>query len=149
MGFSDENGAKKFYFPEVPNQVLGRVIKSGQVGVQQTYFLWMAQSGHEISKYFLKQFRQEPFQLELIAFDYRNCPYLTFSSFVYDQIFVKFVDNQKEASLELEIYLGYAYQSLSCATAINTKFSELFSPKGVYVKYKNAILSHIDCSFRA
>ena len=42
MGFSDENGAKKFYFPEVPNQVLGRVIKSGQVGVQQTYFLWMA-----------------------------------------------------------------------------------------------------------
>ena len=35
------------------------------------------------------------------------------------------------------------YQSLSCATAINTKFSELFSPKHIYVKYKNAILSYI------
>ena len=44
----------------------------------------------------------------------------------------------------------HAYQSLSCVTAINTIFSELFSPKRVYVKYKNAILSHkhVGCSFR-
>ena len=59
----------------------------------------------------------------------------------------------------LSEYLGYlqhvllythshAYQSLSCATTINTKFSELFSLKRVYVKYKFAILSHIGCSFR-
>ena len=29
-------------------------------------------------------------------------------------------------------------QSLSCATVISTKFSELLSLKGIYVKYKNA-----------
>ena len=40
---------------------------------------------------------------------------------------------------------GHAYQSLSCETAINTDFSELFSLKRIYVKYKNAILSLIDC----
>ena len=42
----------------------------------------------------------------------------------------------------------HTYQSLACETAINTKFSELFSLKRIYVKYKNAILSHIGCSFR-
>ena len=42
----------------------------------------------------------------------------------------------------------HQHQSLSFATAINTKFSELFSPKRIYVKYKNAILSRIGCSFR-
>ena len=41
-----------------------------------------------------------------------------------------------------------AYQSLACETAINTDFSELFSLKRIYVKYKNAILSLIDCFFR-
>ena len=41
-----------------------------------------------------------------------------------------------------------AYQSLACETAINTDFSELFSPKRIYVKYENAILSLIDCFFR-
>ena len=44
--------------------------------------------------------------------------------------------------------LKHAYQSLACTTEINTKFSELFSPKRVYVTYKNAILSNIGCSFR-
>ena len=39
----------------------------------------------------------------------------------------------------------HAYQSLACETAINTECSELFSLKHIYVKYKNAILSHIDC----
>ena len=38
--------------------------------------------------------------------------------------------------------VGHTYQSLSCETAINTEFSELFSLKCIYVKYKNAILSH-------
>ena len=42
----------------------------------------------------------------------------------------------------------HTYQSLSCETAINTEFSVLFSLKRIYVKYKNAILSHIGCSFR-
>ena len=42
----------------------------------------------------------------------------------------------------------HTYQSLSCETAINTEFSVLFSLKRFYVKYKNAILSHIGCSFR-
>ena len=38
----------------------------------------------------------------------------------------------------------HAYQSFSFATAINTKCSELFSLKRVYVNcmYKNAVLSH-------
>ena len=45
-------------------------------------------------------------------------------------------------------YLVHAYQSLACETAINTDFSELFSLKQIYVKYKNAILSLIDCFFR-
>ena len=44
--------------------------------------------------------------------------------------------------------LTHTYQSLSCETAINTEFSELFSLKRIYVKYKNAILSHKGCSFR-
>ena len=35
---------------------------------------------------------------------------------------------------------SHAYQSLACETAINTDFSELFSVKRIYVKYKNAIL---------
>ena len=42
----------------------------------------------------------------------------------------------------------HAYQSLACETAINTDFSELFSLKRIYVKYKNAILSLIDSFFR-
>ena len=42
----------------------------------------------------------------------------------------------------------HAYQSLACETAINTDFRELFSLKRIYVKYKNAILSLIDCFFR-
>ena len=42
----------------------------------------------------------------------------------------------------------HAYQSLACETAINTEFSELFSPKHIHVKYKNAILSLIDLFFR-
>ena len=42
----------------------------------------------------------------------------------------------------------HACQSLTCETAINTDFSELFSLKRIYVKYKNAILSLIDCFFR-
>ena len=41
--------------------------------------------------------------------------------------------------------LIHAYQSLACETATNTDFSELFSLKHIYVKYKNAILSLIDC----
>ena len=47
----------------------------------------------------------------------------------------------------LYFFLSHTYQSLSCETAINTEFSELFSPKRMYVKYKNAILLHIGCSF--
>ena len=43
--------------------------------------------------------------------------------------------------------LSHAYQSLACKTAINTDFSELFSLKRIYVKYKNAILSLIDRFF--
>ena len=42
----------------------------------------------------------------------------------------------------------HACQSLACETAINTDFSELFSLKRIYVKYKNAILSLIDGFFR-
>ena len=42
----------------------------------------------------------------------------------------------------------HAYQSLAWEIAINTEFSELFSLKRIYVKYKNAVLSHIDCFFR-
>ena len=45
-------------------------------------------------------------------------------------------------------YFEHAYQSLACETAINTDFSELFSLKRFYVKYKNAILSLIGCFFR-
>ena len=44
----------------------------------------------------------------------------------------------------------HAYQTLSCETAINTDFSELFSLKRIHVKYKNAffvayrlLLSHM------
>ena len=42
----------------------------------------------------------------------------------------------------------HAYQPLACETAINADFSELFSLKCIYVKYKNAILSLIYCFFR-
>ena len=38
--------------------------------------------------------------------------------------------------------------SLSCKTAINTEFCELFSLKRIFVKHRIAIVSHIDCSFR-
>ena len=48
----------------------------------------------------------------------------------------------------LLVHLVHAYQSLACKTAINTDFSELFSLKRIYVKYKNAILLLIDCFFR-
>ena len=44
--------------------------------------------------------------------------------------------------------VNHAYQSLACETAINTDFSELFSLKRIYVKYKNAILSLLDSFFR-
>ena len=43
---------------------------------------------------------------------------------------------------------SHAYQSLACETAVNTDFSELFSLKHIYVKFKNAILSLIDSFFR-
>ena len=42
----------------------------------------------------------------------------------------------------------HTYQSLTCATTINTEFCELFSLKRIYAKYKSCILSHIDGSFR-
>ena len=48
----------------------------------------------------------------------------------------------------LSSHIIHAYQSLACETAINTDFSELFSLKRIYVKYKNAILSLTDCFFR-
>ena len=48
----------------------------------------------------------------------------------------------------LLVHLVHAYQSFACETAINTDFSELFSLKRIYVKYKNAILLLIDCFFR-
>ena len=48
----------------------------------------------------------------------------------------------------LTVFPIHAYQSLSCETAISAEFSELFSLKRIYVKYKNAILSLIDCFFR-
>ena len=35
-------------------------------------------------------------------------------------------------------------QTLGCDTTISTEFVELFSLKRIYVKYKNAILLHID-----
>ena len=41
----------------------------------------------------------------------------------------------------------HAYQSLEYETAMNIDFSEFFSLKHIYVKYKNAILSLIDCFF--
>ena len=44
---------------------------------------------------------------------------------------------------------NHAYQSLACESAINTEFSELFSLKRIFVKYKTAILSLIDCFFRS
>ena len=50
-----------------------------------------------------------------------------------------------------DLYIGnpqHAYQSLACETAINTDFSELFSLKRIYIKYKNAILSLIGGFFR-
>ena len=53
--------------------------------------------------------------------------------------------NQTESAV---FTLYHAYQSLACETAISTDFSELFSLKRIYVKYKNAILSLIDCLFR-
>ena len=46
------------------------------------------------------------------------------------------------------VNLSHAYQSLACESATNTDFSELFSLKHIYVKYKNAILSLIDSFFR-
>ena len=49
---------------------------------------------------------------------------------------------------DVKVCLKHAYQSLACKTAINTDFSELFSLKRIYVKYKNAILSLIDSFFR-
>ena len=52
-----------------------------------------------------------------------------------------------KTSLHLADY--HAYQSLACETAIKTDFSELFSLKRIYVKYKNAILSLIDSFFFA
>ena len=48
-----------------------------------------------------------------------------------------------DPQIYLQLALYHAFQSLLCATAVNTKFSELFSPKCVYVKYQNAILSYI------
>ena len=48
----------------------------------------------------------------------------------------------------MDVYKFHAYQSLACETAINTDFSELFSLKRIYVKYKNAILSLIDSLLR-
>ena len=44
-------------------------------------------------------------------------------------------------------YGRHAYQSLACETAINADFSELFSLKRIYVKYKNAIFLLIDGFF--
>ena len=43
-------------------------------------------------------------------------------------------------------FCKHALQSLACATAINTAFSELFSLKRIYVKYIAAyilLLSHM------
>ena len=45
-------------------------------------------------------------------------------------------------------YIQHAYQSLACETTFSTDFSQLFSLKRIYVKYKNAILWLIDCFFR-
>ena len=45
-------------------------------------------------------------------------------------------------------FIIHACQSLACETAIYSDFSELFSLKRIYVKYKNAILSLKDCFFR-
>ena len=47
--------------------------------------------------------------------------------------------------VQINFYNKHAYQSLACETAIYTDFSELFSLKRIYVKYKNAILWLIDC----
>ena len=44
--------------------------------------------------------------------------------------------------------LSHTYQSHSCAAAIYTKFRDLFSPRRMYVKYKNAILSYAGCFLR-
>ena len=63
-------------------------------------------------------------------------------------IFVPYCPGPKHPGRKFLAAIFTAYQSLACETAINTEFSELFSLKRIYVKYKNAILSLIDCFFR-
>ena len=48
---------------------------------------------------------------------------------------------------KVSMLISTTHQSLACETVINTYFSELFSLKRIYVKYKNAILSLIVCFF--
>ena len=55
---------------------------------------------------------------------------------------------QFETMSDISKRIRQAYQPLACETTINTEFIELFSLKSINVKYKNAILSHIDCFFR-
>ena len=68
---------------------------------------------------------------------------LPFLTLLYHCLYVFF-----NVKLSESRHVYHAYQSLACETAISTDFSELFSPKRIYVKYKNAILSLIDSLFR-
>ena len=62
---------------------------------------------------------------------------------------LEYLSTRVHCRISLDInFLAHAYQSLACETTINTEFGELFSLKRIYVIYKNAILSHIDCFFR-
>ena len=56
--------------------------------------------------------------------------------------------NEMVSKINVFTYRYHTYQSPSCATAINTKFSELFSRKRIFAKYKNAILSDVGRSFQ-
>ena len=74
---------------------------------------------------------------------YRKCP--TFKQTLYMYKMNKGIHTEKMLAVWM---LSHTYQSLACETTINNEFSKLFSLKRIYVKYKNAILSHIGCSFR-
>ena len=41
------------------------------------------------------------------------------------------------------VWTIHAYQSLACETAIDTDFSELFSLKRIYIKYKQMLFCRL------
>ena len=57
----------------------------------------------------------------------RNSLWVSFLQWLHDDVTCKSLEDH-----------WHTYQSLSCATAINTQFSELFPLKRIHAKYKNA-----------